>query len=70
MLSLLIGLVIALLIIGVAYWVVMALLGLVPCPPIVGVAVQIIFVLIVVIVLINFLMALGGHSTLDLGFRR
>lgn len=64
MITLLIGLVITLLIVGVVYWVVMKLLGTVgEMPPIVPVAIQIIFVLIVVAVLVNFLGHFGGGAS-------
>jgi len=62
MIGLLIGLIIALLIVGVAYWVITTLLSQVPAPPIVSVAIQIVFVLVVFMIVIHFLLAFSGVS--------
>jgi hypothetical protein len=62
MIGLLIGLVIALLVVGLAYWVIVKLLAAVdpPAPPIVMTAIQIIFVLVVVAIALHFFLALSG----------
>lgn len=60
MISLLIGLVITLLIVGVVYWAAMKLMDLFSPPPVIPVAIQIIFVLIALMVLLGFLEQIGG----------
>lgn len=62
MIALLIHLVVVLLIIGVVYWAVTAILGLIPAPPIVKQVINVLLILILALVLINALLPLAGGN--------
>ncbi len=69
MLSAVIVLVVALIIVGLVFWVVGQLLTLVPgLPAVVHVAINILFVVIVVLVIVDFLMKLAGMGGIGLAY--